>query len=189
MFLGFSGDSAGKESACRPGFDLWVGKIPWRRAWHCTPVFLPGESHGQRSLVGSSPWGHKGSDTTERLSTQPSSSEWDACFNLVISSWALTKLQSRSQQGCVTGWGLNRGGSAFGSFRLRPGLRPVAEGGEALALCCPFPARAGPRDPCGAAPWPRLSHHETCQGVCHLGEGAWSFYVMKSGLPSITRIH
>ena len=82
MFLGFSGDSAGKESACRPGFDLWVGKIPWRRAWHCTPVFLPGESHGQRSLVGSSPWGHKGSDTTERLSTQPSSSEWVACFNL-----------------------------------------------------------------------------------------------------------
>ena len=40
-------------------FDLWVGKIPWRRAWQPTPVFLPGESHGQRSLVGYSPWGHK----------------------------------------------------------------------------------------------------------------------------------
>ena len=37
------------------GFDRWVGKIPWRRAWQPTPVFLPGESHGQRSLAGSSP--------------------------------------------------------------------------------------------------------------------------------------
>ena len=46
---------AGKESACqcrRPGFDPWVGKIPWRRKWQPTPVFLPGESHGQRSLAG-----------------------------------------------------------------------------------------------------------------------------------------
>ena len=49
----------------RPGFDPWVGKIPWRRAWPPTPVFLPGESHGQRSLVGCSPWDHKESDTTE----------------------------------------------------------------------------------------------------------------------------
>ena len=51
----------------RPGFDPWVGKIPWRRKWKPTPVFLPGESHGQRSLVGYSPQGHKESDTTERL--------------------------------------------------------------------------------------------------------------------------
>ena len=45
----------GKESACqcrRCEFDPWVGKIPWRRKWQPTPVFLPGESHGQRSLVG-----------------------------------------------------------------------------------------------------------------------------------------
>ena len=39
------------------GFHLWVGKIPWRRKWHPTPVFLPGESHGQRSLASCSPWG------------------------------------------------------------------------------------------------------------------------------------
>ena len=39
----------------RPEFDPWVGKIPWRRAWQPTPVLLPGESHGQRSLVGYSP--------------------------------------------------------------------------------------------------------------------------------------
>ena len=54
--------SDGKESACqcrrcgRPGFDPWDGKIPWRRKWQPAPVFLPGESHGQRSLVGYSPW-------------------------------------------------------------------------------------------------------------------------------------
>ena len=41
------------------------GKIPWRRAWQPTPVFLPGESHGQRSLAGYSPWGCKESDMTE----------------------------------------------------------------------------------------------------------------------------
>ena len=49
----------------RHRFDAWVGKIPWRRAWQPTPVFLPGESHGQRSLVGYSPCGHKELDTTE----------------------------------------------------------------------------------------------------------------------------
>ena len=44
-----------------------IGKIPWRRKWQPTPVFLPGESHGQRSLGGYSPWGHKELDTTEQL--------------------------------------------------------------------------------------------------------------------------
>ena len=59
---------SGKESACqwrRCGFGSWVGKILLRRKWQPTPVFLPGESHGQRSLVGYSPWGCKESDTTE----------------------------------------------------------------------------------------------------------------------------
>ena len=62
---GFPGSTSGKESACqcrrhkRFGFDPWVGKIPWRRAWEPTPVFLPGESHGQGSLAGYSPWGCK----------------------------------------------------------------------------------------------------------------------------------
>ena len=41
--------------ACNAGFDPWVGKIPWRRKWQPTPVFLPGESHGRRSLMGYSP--------------------------------------------------------------------------------------------------------------------------------------
>ena len=43
--------------------------MPWRRKWQPTPVFLPGKSHGQRSLEGYSPWGHKESDRTERPST------------------------------------------------------------------------------------------------------------------------
>ena len=56
---------SGKDSACqyrrgkRPWFDPWVGKIPWRKKWQPTPVFLPGKSHGQRSLVGYGPWGHE----------------------------------------------------------------------------------------------------------------------------------
>ena len=49
-------------------FDIWVSKIPWRRKWQPTVVFLPGESHGQRSLAGYSSWGCKESDTTEGLS-------------------------------------------------------------------------------------------------------------------------
>ena len=49
----------------RHGFDPWVGKIPWRRARQPAPVFLPGESHGQRSLAGYSSWGLKETDTTE----------------------------------------------------------------------------------------------------------------------------
>ena len=46
---------------------MFAKAIKWRRQWHPTPVLLPGKSHGWRSLVGSSLWGHKESDTTERL--------------------------------------------------------------------------------------------------------------------------
>ena len=52
----------------RHGFNLWVRKIPWRRAWQPTSVFLPGESHGQRSLAGYSPKCLKELDTTRHLS-------------------------------------------------------------------------------------------------------------------------
>ena len=58
--MGFSGSSAGKESACDT--ETWVRKIPWRREQLPTPVFLPGEFHGQRSLAGYSPWCPKESD-------------------------------------------------------------------------------------------------------------------------------
>ena len=67
---------SGKESGCqwrrhkRCRFDPWVGKIPWKRKRPPTPGFLPGKSHGQRSLTGYSSWGQEGSDTTEQWSTQ-----------------------------------------------------------------------------------------------------------------------
>ena len=61
---GFPDGSDGYESACNAEN---LGSIPWRKDWLPTPVFLPGEFHGQRSLVGCSPWGHKESDTTEQL--------------------------------------------------------------------------------------------------------------------------
>ena len=64
--LGFSGVSDGKISAWNAGdLDLWVGKIHWRREWQPTPVCLPGESYGLRSLAGYNPWGCKESDTTD----------------------------------------------------------------------------------------------------------------------------
>ena len=49
----------------RPGFNPWVGKIPWRRAWQPIPVFLLGKFYGQRSQAGYSSWAHKELDTTE----------------------------------------------------------------------------------------------------------------------------
>ena len=51
----------------RPRFDLWIGKIPWKKKWQPIAVFLPGKPHGQRSLVGYSPWGCKELDTTESV--------------------------------------------------------------------------------------------------------------------------
>ena len=59
--MGLPGGTSGEKPACqyrrckRPRLDPWIGKTPWRRAWQPTPVFLPGDSHGQRSLVGYSP--------------------------------------------------------------------------------------------------------------------------------------
>ena len=69
--MDFPNGASGKEPACqctshrRRGFDSWVGKIPWRRAWEPTPIFLPGETHGPGSLTGYSPRGLKELDTTE----------------------------------------------------------------------------------------------------------------------------
>ena len=67
---GFPGGAGRKESACKcrspkkRTLKPWVKKMPWRRKRQPTPVSLPGESHGQKSLVGHSPWGLKESDTT-----------------------------------------------------------------------------------------------------------------------------
>ena len=71
----FPGGASSKEPIyhCRRckrhEFDPWARKILWRKAWQPTPIFLPGESHGQRSLAGYSPWGCKESDITEAFRT------------------------------------------------------------------------------------------------------------------------
>ena len=68
--LGFPGGSAGKKPAMkrhrRHELDPWVGKILWRKKWQPTPVFLPGEFRGQRSLAGYSPWDLKELEVTEQ---------------------------------------------------------------------------------------------------------------------------
>ena len=65
----------------RGGSDPWVRKIPWRRAWQPTPVFLPGEPHGQRSLAGHSPWGCRESGMTGQLPLTPLSKTGAAFSN------------------------------------------------------------------------------------------------------------
>ena len=67
------------------GFDPWVRKILWRRKWQHTPVFLLGESHGQGSQAGYSPWGHKQSDTIEHAPTHPFC--WEEYSGLAVFSF------------------------------------------------------------------------------------------------------
>ena len=80
---GLTGSTSGKEQAyqCRRqktcGFDPWVGKIPWKREWQPTIALLPGKFHGQRSLAGYSPWGHKEVDMTETTCTE-------YCFEMIF---------------------------------------------------------------------------------------------------------
>ena len=65
VYQGFPGGDSGKEPVCqcrrcrRCGFDPWIGKLPWRRRWQPSPVFLSEKSHGRRSLAGYSPQGRK----------------------------------------------------------------------------------------------------------------------------------
>ena len=83
LVLGFPGGSDGKKSACSAGFDPWVAKIPWKREWQSTPVFLPGEFHGQRNLVSYGPWGLKELDTTEHISMHDGRTAMWMCLMLL----------------------------------------------------------------------------------------------------------
>ena len=71
LLMGFPGGASGTEPVCqcrrlkRHRINPWVRKIPWRRKWEPAPVFLPEESHGERSLAGYSPWGREELDMTE----------------------------------------------------------------------------------------------------------------------------
>ena len=75
----------------RPGFNPWVGKIPWRRKWHPAPVLLPGKSHGQKILVGYGPWGRKESDSAAWLHFLSAKTVCLICFfwqcSLLVVSW------------------------------------------------------------------------------------------------------
>ena len=77
----------------RSEFNPWVGMIPWRREWLPTPLFLPGEIHGQRSLVGYRQWNHKESDMTEWLTLSLSlftflhSLLWRSCVCVLSHVW------------------------------------------------------------------------------------------------------
>ena len=73
----------------RHGFDPWVGKIPWRRAWQPTPVFLPGEYHGQRKLASYSPWDPEELDMME--ATQHTSMH-SQLINSDSFSWTVKRL-------------------------------------------------------------------------------------------------
>ena len=79
---------SGKEAICqcrrcrRLGFNPWVGKISWRRKWPPIPVFLPEKSHGQRSLVGYSPW-----DSAEVNKTKHACTRKTKTYTLTLKGW------------------------------------------------------------------------------------------------------
>ena len=75
---------AKQKTRRRHGFNPWVGNIPWRRKWQPTPVFLPEKFHGQRSLAGYSPWGHKESDTTEWLNNNKQNHFMQGSFVIIL---------------------------------------------------------------------------------------------------------
>ena len=79
-----------------PQFNSWVRKIPWRREWLPTPLFLPGESHGQRSLAGYSPWDDKETDMTEWLTLPLFLDQALTLGNLLASCWSSIQIKTYS---------------------------------------------------------------------------------------------
>ena len=163
------------ESVClqwgRPGFNPWVGKIPWRRKWVPTPVLLPGKSHGWRSMVGHSPWGHKESDTTEQLHFHFSTCgtmEWNQFISEVLSrtnlargkgQWSLLLILSASLRG--TGCPLTS------SSKERMAFETQVWGLERLPGCAPLPWSQAAHPPS-----PRSSQGNKCPlGVGKRGDG------------------
>ena len=99
------------------GFDPWVRKIPQRRAWQPTPVFFPGESHGQRSLAGYSPWGHKELEMIQRLNNERTHTKSHIIFYLLLKGASqvaknlLTNARDLRDAGSILGSGRSlRGG-------------------------------------------------------------------------------
>ena len=150
IFKGFPSGTSGKAPTCqcrrykRRGFNPWVRKIPWRRAWQLTPVFLPREIHGQKSLVGYSPWGCKGLDLIEQLSMllgcRLNSYEWQR--SSVNRAYTLKRLRSY----CVCTFGSSNSsykkcdyshGVNFREVMWRMILKPTGKEREAKLSKCP----------------------------------------------------
>ena len=114
--MGFSGGSSDKQTSwqCRRHkrckFDPCIGKIPWRRAWQPTPIFLPEESHGQKSLSSYSPWDCKESDMTEATYHAFMQLIWyiNTCFRdiytVVNSVPSLYRIKLKQKDHRVGGW-------------------------------------------------------------------------------------
>ena len=124
-----------KNLQCRKcGFDPWVGKIPWRRERLPTPVFLPGDSHGQRGLAGCSPRGRKESDTPERLKNHRATAQ------------AIKFKTERNEGGACDFSGKEGEGSREGEARsLGDGASPALTSclrQRPLPKCCPLPGEA-----------------------------------------------
>ena len=98
VYMGFPRSSVSKQSDCNVG-DLGSipeGKTPWRRKWQPTPVFLPGESHRQRSLAGCSPRSPKQADMTEQLTARNYRRVFQNCHTIFLPAskgWELLLLQ------------------------------------------------------------------------------------------------
>ena len=122
----------------RHGFNPWVGTLPWRRAWQPTPVFWPGEFHGQRSLEGYSPWGHKVSETTQAT--------WHAAFlncfsNLLARNWVWGPGRARCAGGYrnLTWKGLKESGPSWQKKKtISCNHFPVLVTGEQAVSPSPF---------------------------------------------------
>ena len=93
---GFPGGASGKESTYQSrwcGFNPWVQKMPWRRKWQPTPVFLPGGCHGQGSLVGCRPWGCSGAQLSNWTHTHKFSQEQNGIIvAILIALWGVNEL-------------------------------------------------------------------------------------------------
>ena len=156
----------------------WVRKLPWRRKWQPTPVFLPGIPHGQRSLAGYSPWGCKESDVTKvtedththkRIVLQPLS--WGVHSSWILVGCSLTLVVTCPMHSCAAGlcvcvcvcmcwgWSVQRSRGGWACLTLtsqQPGTSPEGRGPTRTAVQCE------PR-PVGLTQWPPSEGRTGCR--------------------------
>ena len=152
-------------------FDFWVWKIPWRRAWQPTPVFLPGESHEQRSQAGYSPCGSKESDTAEYR--RESSYRTNLLADPVIYSQRNTAaLRTKDPYPCRKGREISTPTSMF-SYQGLPLTRPLRS-----------PLEVSLTEPCSGKA-PTVSRPKSEFRFC----GEWSFYHRRTLSRKIIQAH